>query len=688
MKQALLFIVGMWSSIPALAQIDYLEITGPTDVPENVTAYYASILHFVDGSQVDVTQAAAWSVNPGDYATFDAPGVLSVLEVPGDQLVTVEAVIVEVPGTLDVTIRDTDLRFVDSGAMGDGNGESWDDAFTTLQGALVGAAVGAEIRVAQGTYRPDQSPSEPGDRIATFQLISGVAIYGGYGGLGEPDPDVRDVELYETILSGDIGTPGDSDDNSYHVVTGSGTDSFAVLDGFTITAGNANGEGYEKARGAGMYCVTGSPTLADCVFTANTADGYIFDPKFGKEPFGEGGGIYSNNGADLTLTNCIFMNNFAYGGGGGMFNRASQPSLISCTFNNNSSIYNGGGLNNRILASPLLVNCVFFGNSVPIGRGGGMNNEGGCDPTLINCLFLGNSTGNTSARGGGMSNFSNCDPLLLGCMFIGNSSTHSDGGGLANMAGSNATLINCLFTGNMAGRHGGAIYNWGAGTSLTFPTLINCTIAGNIADSWGNGVGDGGGVADTEGSTSTVTNSILWGNSDSGPQDESAQFYSLETDPIINYSCMQGWTGAFGGVGNVGDDPLFIDADGPDDEVGTEDDDLRLQPCSPVVDGGSNGALPNDVTVDLDGDPRFVDGNGDGSVVVDMGAYEFQADVECCWADLDGDGDVGPADLGTLLGAWGPCSPNEDCPADLDADGEVAAFDLAILLGAWGPCED
>ena len=685
MKQALLFIVGMWSSIPALAQGNYLEIIGPTDLPENVTAYYTSIYHYY-GQQLDVTQGADWSVTPDEYATFDAPGVLRVFEVPGDQMVTVEAVFVVTSGTLDVTIRDTVLRFVDSGAMGAGNGESWDDAFTTLQDALVETTLGTEILVAQGTYRPDQGPSEPGDRNATFQLISGVAIYGGYAGLGEPDPDARDVELYETVLNGDIGAPGDSDDNSYHVVTGSGTDSFAVLDGFTITAGNANGEGYEKARGAGMYCVAGSPTLTDCVFTANTADGYTFDPKFGKEPFGEGGGIYNNNGSDLTLTRCTFTNNFAYTRGGGMFNRTSQPSLISCTFSNNSSIYSGGGLNNRISASPLLVNCVFLGNSVLIGRGGGMNNEGGCDPTLINCLFLGNSTGFTSARGGGMSNFSNCDPLLLGCMFIGNFSTHSDGGGLANMGGSNATLINCLFTGNRAGRHGGAIYNWGTINGSTFPTLINCTIAGNIADSWANGVGDGGGVADTQDSMSTVTNSVLWGNSDSGPQDESGQIHSLETDPIINYSCIQGWTGALGGVGNIGDDPLFVDADGPDEEVGTEDDDLRLQPCSPVVDGGSNAPLPNDVTVDLDGNPRFVDGDGDGNVVVDMGAYEFQADAECCLADLDGDGDIGAADLATLLGSWGPCSPDQDCPADLDADGEVAAFDLAILLGSWGPC--
>ncbi|MHC4087993.1 MAG: hypothetical protein ACYSU5_22725 [Planctomycetota bacterium] len=43
-----------------------------------------------------------------------------------------------------------------------------------------------------------------GDRTATFQLINGVAIYGGYAGFGEPNADARDIELYETILSGDL----------------------------------------------------------------------------------------------------------------------------------------------------------------------------------------------------------------------------------------------------------------------------------------------------------------------------------------------------------------------------------------------------------------------------------------------------------------------------------------------------
>jgi hypothetical protein len=63
-------------------------------------------------------------------------------------------------------------------------------------------------------------------------------------------------------------------------------------------------------------------------------------------------------------------------------------------------------------------------------------------------------------------------------------------------------------------------------------------------------------------------------------------------------------------------------------------------------------------------------------------AQTWEAQLACSSivGDLDGDGHVTGADLGALLGQWGPCA---DCVADLDGDGLVNGADLGMLLGAW-----
>jgi hypothetical protein len=103
-------------------------------------------------------------------------------------------------------------------------------------------------------------------RSATFQLVSGLALYGGFpSGGGDRDPAAN-----ETILSGDVGVPGAVGDNCYHVVTTDHTDAATVLDGFIITAGNADGVG-KQDWGGGMYNYQSSVTVANCTFRHNTA---------------------------------------------------------------------------------------------------------------------------------------------------------------------------------------------------------------------------------------------------------------------------------------------------------------------------------------------------------------------------------------------------------------------------------
>ncbi|MHC4540233.1 MAG: choice-of-anchor Q domain-containing protein [Planctomycetota bacterium] len=214
--------------------------------------------------------------------------------------------------------------YVDSDATGNNDGTSWVHAYNYLQNALAATLGGDEIWVAEGTYKPDQGGGQaPGDRTATFQLINGVAIYGGFAG-SETSLDERDWQTNETILSGDIGTVGSAGDNSYHVVTSIGTDGTAVLDGFAVIMGGFGGSG------GGMYNESSSATVTNCTFSGNSA--------------ASGGGMDNRFSSSVAVTNCTFIGNTGKDDGGGMCNAFwSDVAVTNCTFLGNSAT-NGNAL--------------------------------------------------------------------------------------------------------------------------------------------------------------------------------------------------------------------------------------------------------------------------------------------------------------------------------------------------------
>jgi hypothetical protein len=273
---------------------------------------------------------------------------------------------------------------------------SWASA-CELQYALSLAISGDEIWVKAGTYYPTSGT----DRSASFLLLNGVNLYGGFAGT-ETLRAQRDPAANVTSLSGDIDTIGDITDNSYHVVNGSGTNGSAVLDGFIITGGNAVDDALNP-YGGGILNVNGSPTLSNLVIEANTAfyGGGVFNimnssPTLGNITIREnsavrGGGIYNSEGSNPILTNVTFDANTASTRGGGVANSDSAPTLINVTFSGNLSSI-GGGMHNVTASNPILINVTFSGNSASM-EGGGIYNNENSNPIIINSILFGNTGG-------------------------------------------------------------------------------------------------------------------------------------------------------------------------------------------------------------------------------------------------------------------------------------------------------
>ena len=610
----------------------------------------------------------------------------------------VAAIVVLVPPCGGATGAPPEPRviYVNASARGANDGTGWPDAYTDLQDALTQAAepgacteeVPCEIWVAAGTYHPDRGT---GDRERSFALHNNVALYGGFAGV-ESTLFQRDWLANETILSGDLA--GDDDltltpesdccvatyqvgcddsacydtvlsmlppcrrswslscadiaqrfccdlcrptrcENSYRLLAAVETDSTAVVDGFTVAGAEAN-EYTESCQGGGLLSDYAYPTVTNCTFIHNTTV--------------QGSAIYVRGGGP-TVRGCTFVENSSFApSNGAITTRLDDTSLITdCTFLRNRT----GGLE-ITGGNSTVIRCDFIENMTNSGGGGVYVGRGA--PTFVDCNFI----GNTAGHGGGM--WSDGNTLLVNCTFVGNSASTAGGGLSANFY---PMLVNCLFRGNSAG---GPHATTGAGGGLDigwgYAWLSNCTIAGN----------SGGGVFVELGAT--IDNCIFWGNRYPSGMGEWAQIYlGHDASLTLNHSCVQGWTGSLGGVGNFGDDPRFVQ-EGHWEDLGTPeilyddlwiDGDYHLQADSPCINrGDSTPSLLAEF--DLDGHPRILCG------APDLGAYEFGI------GDYDCDRGVDLADFA----AWQDCMTGPDaasfpttCDAfDFDGDDNVDLYDV------------
>ena len=313
-------------------------------------------------------------------------------------------------------------------------------------------------------------------------------------------------------------------------------DDTAVLDGVTISGGNANGSPRISidSFGAGMYNKNGAPRLVDVRLSDNSASG-------------RGGGMFTSAGAP-TLADVTFAGNHGANAGGGLQVDSGSAALADVTFEGNTSRGVGGGLclsnpdDVPVVPDVTLSGVTFTDNSAQ--WGGGYAASGG-NVSMHGATF----TGNHADVMGGAAHIGDYNLLfaypghmdVVDVVFRGNSASFAPipgyaAGGAMMIYDAAPTLTNVVFSGNHTETYGGAIYVM-LYENASGPTLTNVTFNGNAAAS--------GGAISAEYGKATVRNSILWG--DGGGEVTGAV--------TVDHSIVQG---GYAGTGNSSSDPLFV----------------------------------------------------------------------------------------------------------------------------------
>lgn len=347
---------------------------------------------------------------------------------------------------------------------------------------------------------------------------------------------------------------------------------------------------------------------------------------------GQGGGIY--NAGTLTLANASVRANLARGGAGGQGGaggaggrggnggKGGDFGVWGCYATPAREGGPGGRGGNGASGGP--------GGAGAPGQGGGIFHAGG-QLVAINSIIAGNRTQGGAGGPGGPGGVAGAGGAGGPGGYSWNevcSRSYSSGpkgadgttgsGGNSGGAGAAGTAL------------GGGVFHAGGEARFNQAVVV------------GNNSQTAGGVYSQSPAGPQVFNTILWANTAGGAGGLNAQISSVVA-AAISRSCVEGNpSSAQGNIANC--DPQFVDAAGPDSVIGTADDDLRVLSGSPVIDTGSNSAVPAD-SLDLNGNGnvqerwprdyagrnRFVDDpfavdTGEGTApIVDMGAFEYSA---------------------------------------------------------------
>ena len=512
-----------------------------------------------------------------------------------------------------VTAVQADVWYVDrANVSGTENGTSWGTAFTEIQAAITAAgdAGGGEVWVAQGDYGETRQ-----NETGSLLLCAGVEVYGGFEGW-EESREQRNWQDRTTAIQGRTARAGQP---AYHTVVGADN---AVLDGFIVSGGNADGKN-DSSQGGGLWNVDTSPRVANCTFMGNQAE--------------QGGAVY-NEGGSPEFENCTFLTNSATKGGA-MYNTwGAAPMVYRCTFAANDADEGGA-----VHLAYKETDYGYYYRKMQL-------------PRFINCLF----TANAADKGGAIYK----DFLFTYYYYY----YYSSWGKAARSKDAPNMFTHCTFVQNAAQESGGAIHvEWTLNWTFYYywkqdgaqKGAINCIFWGNTPDQVY--------LSDADANDWTEAFPITYsdvqggydgtGNINADPQflgTQGAAFDVPETSPCVDVGL---------DTGTVQDDVLG-----------------RSRPQGITVDMGAYEAILNDSDgdgipdyyegdgdPDEDGTPNYLDDDSDGDGIPDATEWIDDPDGDAApnYLDDDSDGDGIPDSL------EGTADPDEDgAPNYLDLDSD------------------
>lgn len=519
----------------------------------------------------------------------------------------------------------------------DGNdsldGLTWATAKRTLNGAIYAApSIGWEVWVAQGTY-PEH-----------IYLAPFVYLYGGFSGT-ETNRSGRNISLNPTVIDGGGTKSIVRSVNTGYLV--SALDGFTVQNGGVYTGGGGLNPYGAGGYGGGIYINVSSPIIANNRIRWNSL---AFDMMLMKS---DGGGIFSRMSYSLISGNTIADNeilDYQSGRGAGLFCALSGLMIRDNVISQNHSRYGSA---------------IYCEASFPFIK----NNLIGSNAMYVNPpLYAGSAWGAVSLY--------LCQDFIIEGNLIRQNAA-SVGAGICGQATSGGIIVNNIIASNTAvdagtgqGGMGGGIY-WEVPLSSTADSsIVNNTIVMNSASNPFLGE-RGGGMAVmlySNANKMAVANNIVAFNT-SGIHALAYPPYTLKNNDVLN-SPGPNYNNVSPGIGDISLDPGFADkASG----------DFHLAAISPCIDSGSNASVPAWVTTDIENNARIADGDGDGTAVVDIGAFEFPGSHVQILGDINRDDKVDISDVILVLRIALQLDLVAAC-SDINGDGKVDIADVILTL--------